>query len=63
MGDSGRMVASKKNNLSYDRNLERNMTHFFFVVTDEVTKEIQSEILWWMTFADDTVLVEDNSEC
>jgi hypothetical protein len=36
--------------------------YLFSVVMDEVTKDIQGEILWCMMFADDIVLIIENLE-
>lgn len=33
------------------------LSHLFSVVTDDITMEIQAEVLWCMMFADDIVLI------
>jgi hypothetical protein len=37
-------------------------SYLFSVVIDKVRKDIQSEVLWCMMFADDIVLVSENLE-
>jgi hypothetical protein len=34
--------------------------YLFYLVMDEVTKDIQGDILWCMLFADNVVLVDDS---
>jgi hypothetical protein len=34
--------------------------YIFTLVMDEVTKDIQGDILWWVLFDDDVVLIDES---